>query len=89
MFTAAVEQAGTSDRPTRLDDLRLETLSEGRCVQALHVGAYDDEADLLRVRGSRRPRCARSCDSPWPTRTVAAAALLAAGMGRHAEHIHL
>ena len=30
------------------DEVRLESLSEGRCVQALHVGAYDDEADLLR-----------------------------------------
>ncbi|MEQ3551045.1 GyrI-like domain-containing protein [Pseudonocardia nematodicida] len=27
---------------------RLETLSEGRCVQALHVGPYDDEAALIR-----------------------------------------
>jgi hypothetical protein len=48
MFTDAVEQVGRKDRPTRLDDLRLETLSEGRCIQALHVGAYDDEAELLR-----------------------------------------
>jgi hypothetical protein len=31
----------------RLDDLRLETLSEGRCVQTLHVGSFDDEADVL------------------------------------------
>ena len=30
------------------DEVRLDSLSEGRCVQALHVGAYDDEADLLR-----------------------------------------
>ena len=30
------------------DEVRMEGLSEGRCVQALHVGAYDDEADLLR-----------------------------------------
>jgi len=43
MFTAAVKQVATKDRPARLDDLRLETLS----VQALHVGSYDDEAELL------------------------------------------
>jgi hypothetical protein len=48
MFTDAIEQVGMKDRPARLDDLRLEGLSEGRCVQALHVGAYDDEAELLR-----------------------------------------
>jgi hypothetical protein len=32
----------------RLADVRVETLAEGRCVQALHVGSYDAEADLLR-----------------------------------------
>jgi hypothetical protein len=48
MFTEAVEQVGMKDRPARLDDLRLEVLSEGRCVQALHIGTYDDEAELLR-----------------------------------------
>jgi hypothetical protein len=47
MFTAAVEQVAVKDRPARLDDLRLETLSEGLCVQALHIGSYDEEAELL------------------------------------------
>ncbi len=47
MFTAAVEQVGMKDRPARLGDLRLETFSEGLCVQALHIGSYDDEAELL------------------------------------------
>jgi hypothetical protein len=49
MFTAAVDQLrGSKEPPERLGDVRLETLSEGQCVQALHVGAYDDEAELLR-----------------------------------------
>lgn len=30
-----------------LEGLGLETLSEGLCVQVLHVGSYDDEAQLL------------------------------------------
>lgn len=47
MFTAAVAQAGTKGSPARLEDLRLEPLSEGRCVQTLHVGTFDDEADVL------------------------------------------
>ena len=47
MVAAAVEQAGAKNRPARLDDVRLETLSEGRCVQTLHVGSFDDEADVL------------------------------------------
>lgn len=35
------------DPPKRLDDIRFDTLSEGTCVQTLHVGAFDDEAELL------------------------------------------
>ncbi len=46
LFTAAAEQA-TASRRARLDDVRLESLSEGRCVQTLHVGSFDDEADVL------------------------------------------
>jgi hypothetical protein len=48
MFAAAVERAAAGKRPARLDDVRLETLSEGLCVQTLHVGSFDDEADVLR-----------------------------------------
>ena len=33
--------------PSRLDDVRLELLSEGLCVQTLHVGSFDDEAEVL------------------------------------------
>ncbi|QLQ40411.2 GyrI-like domain-containing protein [Micromonospora robiginosa] len=47
MVAAAVEQAGAGNRPARLDDVRLAGLSEGRCVQTLHVGSFDDEADVL------------------------------------------
>ncbi|MEG3633886.1 GyrI-like domain-containing protein [Micromonospora palythoicola] len=47
MFDAAVGQAGAKNKPVRLDDIRLEPLSEGRCVQTLHVGSFDDEAAVL------------------------------------------
>ncbi|MFP3986041.1 GyrI-like domain-containing protein [Streptomyces sp. E11-3] len=47
MFDTAVEQAGTKGHPARLGDIRLESLSEGVCVQTLHVGSFDDEADTL------------------------------------------
>lgn len=30
-----------------LDRLRLETLAEGRCVQTLHLGSFDDEGPTL------------------------------------------
>lgn len=48
MFDAAVEKVASKAPPTRVADVRMEVLAEGRCVQALHVGAYDDEAELLR-----------------------------------------
>lgn len=47
MFATAAEHAGAKDPPARLDDIRLEKLSEGRCVQTLHVGSFDDEAEVL------------------------------------------
>lgn len=31
-----------------IDLVRLETLSEGKCVQTLHVGSFDDEGPLLK-----------------------------------------
>ncbi|MDT7804371.1 MAG: hypothetical protein QOI78_7804 [Actinomycetota bacterium] len=45
----AVEEAReTVRRKKKLDaDVRFETLAEGRCAQALHVGPYDDEGPLL------------------------------------------
>lgn len=47
MFAAAVAQAGVKDAPTRLPDVRLETLTEGQSVQTLHLGSFDDEAPVL------------------------------------------
>ncbi|MCH1884395.1 GyrI-like domain-containing protein [Agrococcus sp. ARC_14] len=46
-----VEQAADAVRakgaPARLDEIRLETLDEGRCVQTLHIGSFDDEGPVL------------------------------------------
>lgn len=47
MFDAVVEQLRATSSPARLDDVRLRVLSEGRCVQTLHVGSFDDEAPVL------------------------------------------
>jgi hypothetical protein len=47
MFVVAVEQVLAKGAAARLDDVRLELLSEGRCVQTLHVGSYDSEAAVL------------------------------------------
>lgn len=40
--TAALEK----DAPA-IDRLRIDTLDEGRCIQTLHVGPYDDEGPVL------------------------------------------
>ncbi|MGW0038327.1 GyrI-like domain-containing protein [Gordonia sp. NPDC003376] len=42
---AAVRAKG--DVPRRIDDIRVADLDEGRCVQTLHVGSFDDEAPVL------------------------------------------
>jgi hypothetical protein len=47
MFDEAVKAVAANDRPAALDKVRLETLEEGRCVQTLHTGAYDDEGGVL------------------------------------------
>jgi hypothetical protein len=48
-FTDAVAEVAAKDPPLSLDKVRLETLEEGRCVQTLHIGPYDDEASVLAV----------------------------------------
>ena len=47
LFSVAVAKTGAKGNPDRLDEVRLEPLSEGRCVQTLHIGSYDQEAELL------------------------------------------
>ncbi|MCY1142412.1 GyrI-like domain-containing protein [Actinoplanes sp. Pm04-4] len=47
MFAEAVDQVAAKSAPERLAEVRLESLAEGRCVQTLHVGSYDDETETL------------------------------------------
>ncbi len=47
MFDTAVARAAAKNRPARLEDVSLETLAEGRCVQTLHVGSFDAEGEVL------------------------------------------
>ncbi len=47
MFTAARDAARTKGGPA-VERLRLEMLDEGRCVQTLHLGPFDAEAEVLR-----------------------------------------
>lgn len=43
MFDDAVAKAAAKNRPTSLDRVRFVRFDEGRCVQTLHIGSYDDE----------------------------------------------
>lgn len=46
MLTAAVDRAAAKGA-VAAERLRVVTLDEGRCVQTLHVGSYDDETPTL------------------------------------------
>jgi hypothetical protein len=46
-FREAVNAVAAGDPPTRLAEVRLETLEEGRCVQTLHLGPFDEEGPTL------------------------------------------
>ena len=51
LFEAAVAKvAAKQDAPRSLGAVRLESLDEGRCVQTLHLGPFDDG-------GRRSPLC--------------------------------
>ncbi|SIR74668.1 GyrI-like domain-containing protein [Microbacterium sp. RURRCA19A] len=47
MFAVAVDVVKATGSASRVEDVRIETLAEGRCVQTLHVGSFDDEAAVL------------------------------------------
>lgn len=48
MVADCVEQVRRKRAPAALDLVRSEPLAEGRCVQTLHVGPYDQEGPVLR-----------------------------------------
>lgn len=47
LVEAVIADVRTKKAPVRLDDLRILPLSEGLCLQTLHIGSFDDEAPLL------------------------------------------
>jgi hypothetical protein len=47
MFHASVAKVAAKNPPAGLDRVRLETLAERHCVQTLHVGSFDHEAETL------------------------------------------
>lgn len=47
MFEAAAAKAAAKQDAQPPPSLRLDQLAEGRCLQALHIGSYDEEGPLL------------------------------------------
>lgn len=47
MIDAAIARTKKKKAPAALDKLRVEVLEEGRCVQVLHTGSYDNEGPVL------------------------------------------
>ncbi|MFZ2593448.1 MAG: GyrI-like domain-containing protein [Minisyncoccia bacterium] len=47
MFMKAVRDLADKNAPKSLGNVRFETLHERTCVQTLHVGSFDDEAEIL------------------------------------------
>lgn len=47
MVDDAIAKTAAKNPPASLDRVRLTRLDEGRCVQTLHIGPYDDEAEVL------------------------------------------
>jgi DNA-binding PadR family transcriptional regulator len=47
MLAAAVDRVAQRRPSAALEGLRTLTLNEGRCVQILHIGSYDDETPTL------------------------------------------
>lgn len=47
IFDLVAKQVAAKDPPVSIGKLRLATLAEGRAVQTLHLGSYDDEGPVL------------------------------------------
>src|SRR5207253_361161 len=47
MFDEAVQAVAAKEPRAALGRVRLEALAEGRCVQTLHTGPYDNEGGVL------------------------------------------
>jgi len=47
LFDAALHSVSIKSNPDDLNNIRHETLSEGTCVQTLHLGPYSEEGPVL------------------------------------------
>lgn len=47
LFEQALGQVAAKNAPPRIEEVRLEELAEGLCIQTLHEGPFDDEGGVL------------------------------------------
>ncbi len=47
LFESSLATVGAKNPPTKLGEVRLASLAEDSCVQTLHIGSFDDEAEVL------------------------------------------
>jgi len=48
LFEQALGQVAAKNAPPRIEEVRLEELAEGLCIQTLHEGPFDDEGGVLK-----------------------------------------
>ena len=42
-FKIALDNLKTKEKPIRLEDVKFENINEGKCIQMLHIGSYEEE----------------------------------------------
>lgn len=47
LLESVLTAVGAKNPPVKLGEVRLASLAEGSCVQTLHIGSFDDEAEVL------------------------------------------
>ena len=47
-FATAINNLKTKGKPIRLEDVKFEKIDEGKCVQMLHIGSYEEEQETIR-----------------------------------------
>ena len=46
-FLTAVDALKTKGKPVRLEEVKFEKIHEGKCVQMLHIGSYEEEQETI------------------------------------------
>ncbi|MCG8320687.1 MAG: GyrI-like domain-containing protein [Cytophagales bacterium] len=47
-FEMAISNLKTKGKTIRLEDVKFEQINEGKCIQMLHIGSYEEEQETIR-----------------------------------------